>query len=96
MSAGRKRRGYPDPARPKSIDRRERDALEAARAASAEFIRFIDCDSAEGAQRSSAICLLDRIVESAADIHSHDHCDEQPIVRHLQHSQLRHQLRAIR
>ncbi|MEC9018279.1 MAG: error-prone DNA polymerase, partial [Pseudomonadota bacterium] len=31
MSAGRKRRGYPDPARPKSIDRRERDALEAAR-----------------------------------------------------------------
>ena len=31
MNGGRKRRGYPDPARPKSIDRRERDALEAAR-----------------------------------------------------------------
>ncbi|EAT07791.1 error-prone DNA polymerase [Sphingobium sp. 10 DY56-G10] len=34
MNGGRKRRGYPDPARPKSIDRRERDALEAARAQS--------------------------------------------------------------
>ena len=31
MSAGRKRRGYPDPARPKSIDQRERSALDAER-----------------------------------------------------------------